>query len=192
MGIFLEPLELTKLTYLIYIQGMKYTLSTAQNPQFDELKNVFGKAFDELKDEDQDTFPKNLSQGFSEWFSLEDMVTYLPHGVLVEARSEDTHALLGAAFVGKQNPISWPDGYKANLFILAVIPSARNQGIGKALLQRCEQEAKRFGAQKLLIDTHVAMEKTSAFYEHQGYHVIGTLKEYYGNGEATFFCKELT
>lgn len=169
---------------------MNYTISSQQKPDVNELKKVFSDSFDELMDGDQDSFPEALSQGFSEWFSFDEMIQYMKHGTLVEARLEDS-TLVGAAFVGKQNPISWPDGYKATLFILAVVPHVRNHGIGKALLESCEKEAKKFGALKLLIDTHVAMGKTRQFYENQGYTIIGILKEYYGNGEATFFSKDL-
>lgn len=132
----------------------------------------------------------NTGQSLSEWFSLDEMSKYLTKGSLIEARDEKGQ-LVGAVFIGQQNPLSWPDGKKAELFILAVAGDQREQGIGTALIAQAEKVAKELGAQKIIVGAHVFQQKTHAFYLKLGYRDMGVLKDYYANGDARFFGKAI-
>ncbi len=167
------------------------TISSQHSPNLDELTTLFSDAFSEIDSADQEKLDKeDCNQSLAEWFSVEEMNKYLPYGELLEARNED-QKLVGAVFIGKQNPISWLDGNKTEIFILAVHPQYRLQGIGKKLLLQAEGWAKEIGSQKLIINTHVLQERMHKWYLQQGYNQIGTLKNYYANGDAVFFLKNL-
>jgi ribosomal protein S18 acetylase RimI-like enzyme len=158
-----------------------------------ELKNVFERAFSETLADETGYFSENPDKdqnNLIDWFDFDAMIKYLPHGKLIEAR-DAVGLLIGAAFVGKQNLISWPDGKKAELFIIGLLPGKEQKGIGSQLLKYCEEEAKVFGAKQLIVNTHSMHPRLHHFYEKNGYKRIGELTNYYANGNATFFAKEL-
>jgi ribosomal protein S18 acetylase RimI-like enzyme len=170
---------------------MSYTIQTQQHPEIEELKAFIDTAFSIIEEAADKKFEEEDSgQSVAEWFATEELANYLDKGYLLEARN-DLGELVGVAFVGKINPITWPDGRKTELFVLAVSPAYRKHGIGTALLKKAEVYAKEMGSKKLLINVHVFQEKTHTFYEKQGYTLIGTLKDYYDNGDAKFFAKVL-
>lgn len=139
-------------------------IAKQNHPNLPELNEFFELAFQEgntgqLHSEDMQTL--------SEWFSVKAMIEYLTHGALLEVR--EMQELIGAIFVGRQNPISWPDGKKAEIFILAVKASHRNQGIGKSLLLAAENAARDLGAKTIMTNTHIDLTNLHQYYQNQGY-----------------------
>jgi ribosomal protein S18 acetylase RimI-like enzyme len=166
------------------------TLSVQHKPNWKEIKNFLEASFEELNSTDEDKFSEEMGQDLDEWFDMNEMQNYINHGVLIEARNDD-HALIGVAFIGKQNLLTWPDGHKAELFILAIAQTSRRLGIGGQLLVQIESAAREMGAQSIIVNTHVLMETVQQFYIKNGYQDIGMLKNYYDNGDAVFFSKKL-
>lgn len=149
-------------------------------------------AYDSLHPQDSARFENSQKQSLDEWFSLSDLPDYSKNnGRLLTARDE-AGGLVGVAYIGKENPLSWPDGYKVKLFLLAVHPKSRGQGIGQNLIRESEKVAREMGAKMIIIDTHVFMEADQRLYrDKMGYKEMGVLKDYYGNGDAIFFGKPL-
>ena len=163
-----------------------------KDPNLQELRNLLIVAYDNLHPKDAARFSKEQDQSLDEWFSLKGIASYSQdNGNLLEARDENGK-LRGIAYVGKENPLSWPDGKKVKLFLLAVLPESRSQGLGQALIKESERVAKNMGAKMIIIDTHVLMEADHRLYRDKlGYETMGVLKDYYGNGDAIFFGKKL-
>lgn len=167
----------------IYIQN---------HPNHSEIKNLLGRAFSEILDDETGYFTPELNQNtLKDWFDYEEMINYLKYGCLIEARDEDNN-LVGCGFIAKQHPISWPDGNKAELFIIGVLPGTQRSGLGSLILQNCEEAARNFGASTVIINAHSMQPQLHAFYQKNGYKLMGELVDYYENGNATFFTKKLT
>lgn len=165
--------------------------STVTNPNYDELYNLFQRAFSEILTDQTGYFEGDLNQdNLSDWFDFDELIKYLPYGKLIEARN-DEGILVGAAFIAKQNPLSWPDGHKAELFIIGVLPGTQNKGLGSTILSECERQAKNIGAESVIINAHSMQPELHKFYTKNGYQKIGELVNYYANGNATFFLKNL-
>lgn len=162
---------------------------TQSNPTLAELRTLFSAAFMELAGQDDEKFSTDQGQSLDEWFSLNELPKYLQYGICIEAREDGK--LVGAAIIAQQNPLTWPDGKKAELFIIAVLPAYRHQQIGKKLLMQAEFEAHKFGAHAIIVNTNSLMESTMNFYLKNGYEQIGELHGYYNNGAASFFLKRL-
>lgn len=163
-------------------------ISPQTNPNLQELHHMFETSF-LATDSDLQTFDAANDQTLSEWFDISQLPAYLPHSILLEAREQDQ--LIGAILVGKQNILLWPDGHKAEIFILGVLPNYQGQGIGKQLLSQAEQAIKAQGARSIITNSHIDLPRSHQFYLSQGYTQIGILKDYYDNGDAVFFSKSL-
>jgi len=155
----------------------------------DELELLFTDCFNKLKDNDSEKFDDDNNQSFREWFGIDNLNDYLKYAHIIVA--EDDGKLVGGAIVGMQNPLSFPDGKKYELFILGVLPEYRNKGIGKMLISEVENVSRNAGALGIILNTHELMTSTQKFYTDLGYEIIGTLQKYYGNGNAVFFMKKL-
>lgn len=70
--------------------------------------------------------------------------------------------LLGTAMVGH-------DGHRAWVYYLAVRDDQRKQGVGRALMQACEQWAVARDVPKLQLMVRTGRENALAFYERLGY-----------------------
>lgn len=160
-----------------------------KNIDINLLETLFTNSFSKLKDGDSEKFGEDNSQGFREWFGIDYLKDYQKFSHVIVVREQDN--IVGGAIVGMQNPLSWPDGRKYELFILGVLPEYRNRGIGKLLVDRVEVVSKREGAQCVILNTHELMTDTQKFYTNLGYVKIGVLNDYYGNGKAVFFQKKL-
>ena len=165
--------------------------SVVETPNYQELHNLFERAFNEILHDETGYFEGELNQDkLSDWFDLDEMLKYLPYGKLIEAR-DDNDTLIGAVFIAKQNPMSWPDGHKAELFIIGILPGTQNKGVGSTMLAECEAQAKLFGAESVIINAHSMQPQLHKFYEKNGYKRMGELVDYYANGNAVFFSKSL-
>lgn len=70
------------------------------------------------------------------------------------------------------------DSGTAELKRMYVAPSARGQGIGRALLSALEQEARTLGAVRLVLETGTRQEAALALYRRAGFAVIPAFGEY--------------
>ncbi|MBN2100402.1 GNAT family N-acetyltransferase [Candidatus Dojkabacteria bacterium] len=152
-----------------------------------KLEELFTACFDELKGNDSQDFTEEQDQAFREWFGIENLKDYLKFSHIIIAH--ENNKFIGGAIVGMQNPLSWPDGKKYEFFILGLLPGHRNKGLGKRLVQTAEKVSKENGARSLIVNTHVLMKDTQHFYENLGFSRMGTLKNYYGNGDAVFLSR---
>jgi putative acetyltransferase len=59
-----------------------------------------------------------------------------------------------------------------------VIPQARRQGVGRAVLKRLEEEAREAGKTWLRLETGHAQEEAMRLYEAYGFHPRGSFGEY--------------
>jgi len=155
----------------------------------DQLDTLFTECFANLKDNDNNEFDDIETQAFREWFGIDYLQDYLKYGYIIVAKENDD--LVGASIIGMQNPLIWVDGKKYEIFALGVLPEYRNRGIGKELVLKSEEVAKEAGAESIILDTHESMPATRKFYKDLDYKEIGTLEEYYGNGNAVFYMKKL-
>lgn len=60
--------------------------------------------------------------------------------------------------------LEWPE-----VRLLAVVPSARGQGVGVALMQECVQRARRSGVAALTLHTNEIMQAAMRLYERMGF-----------------------
>jgi len=157
--------------------------------RIDQIEELFTTCFDELKDGDIEQFDETNNQKFREWFGIDYLADYSKYCDIILAR--EGKKLIGGAIVGMQNPLSFPDGKKYELFILGVLPKYRNRGIGKMLIQNVIEAAKKNNAQTLILNVHVLMTSTQKFYSDLGFTKMGILDNYYGNGAAVFYSMTL-
>lgn len=68
-------------------------------------------------------------------------------------------------------------------------PAARGRGLGAALLRRVEEEGRRQGARRVILNTFAFQEP--GFYERQGYRRFGAVEPCLGEYGQYFYCKEL-
>ncbi|MBU0975438.1 MAG: N-acetyltransferase [Patescibacteria group bacterium] len=155
-----------------------------------ELELLFTACFLDLVEQDEEKFDENNGQSLREWFGIDELRDYLKHSRIIVA--EEDGKLVGAAIVGKQNPLTWPDGKKCEVFNLGVLPEHRNKGLGSDLMEAVEKEAKLMGAKSIVLNVHELMTETQKFYEKLGYKRTGILRYYYENGSAVFFMKKLS
>jgi drug/metabolite transporter (DMT)-like permease/GNAT superfamily N-acetyltransferase len=81
-----------------------------------------------------------------------------------------------------------PDG-SAELKRMYVVPEARGRGVGRRLLTRLEEEARRLGYRRLRLDTASQLKEAQALYRSSGYQEID---DYNGNSAAShWFEKDL-
>jgi ribosomal protein S18 acetylase RimI-like enzyme len=166
------------------------TIQQQLSPNLSEVKNFFEKVFSEYDSTDIENFADDENQTMDEWFDVEALLEYLQHGAFIEAREGEK--LVGAIFIGKQNILNWPDGKKAEIFILGVDPEYRKHGMGRELMKHAEMFGKKLGAKSIIVNTHQSLLTVQQFYERLGYQKIGSLADYYDNGTAIFFKKRLT
>lgn len=79
----------------------------------------------------------------------------------------------------------------AELKRMYVAPSARGHGIGRALLNQLEHEARRLGARRLLLETGIRQQAALALYRNEGYAVIPAFGEYVDSPTSVCMAKDL-
>jgi len=92
---------------------------------------------------------------------------------------------------------AWPPNsqHRADVAKLVVHRSARGQGVGRALMERLEEEARADGKTLLILDT-VAERAADRLYDRLGWTRLGTVPDYALDPDgsfcdATFFYKHL-
>ena len=77
------------------------------------------------------------------------------------------------------------------VFILGVDADYRGNGIAKNLITKAEKYARDEGAEKIIINTHILQEGVQKLYKKLGYLEMGILENFFDNGSAIFFSKNL-
>jgi ribosomal protein S18 acetylase RimI-like enzyme len=168
-----------------------FTFALQKEPDLEKVRKFFSQVFslEGLHPEDTANMEDSEIQPLEEWIDFERMIGY-NDGVFLEA-SYMEDKVIGMAFVGKQHPISWPDGKKAELFIIGILPQFQGQGIGSQLLKACEEHALSIGAHKIVVMTNPEMSADVRFYEKNDFVQAGTLIDYYDNGDCLVLAKSL-
>jgi len=130
----------------------------------------------------QDAVGSGASIGFLDPLTHEEAITYWqevvialkgPHRILLVANIDD--ALIGTV---QLDMASRPNGsHRAEIARLMVHTSHRSQGIGQALMNAIEAEAKQAGRSTLVLDTREG-DPSERFYSKLGYLRAGTIPEY--------------
>jgi len=89
------------------------------------------------------------------------------HHFLLGYEDDTSHELLGYVHAEVYESLYSKAGF--NILALAVLPQAQGQGIGKALLEGLEQEAKRRGYEFIRLNSADHRLGAHAFYEKVGY-----------------------
>ena len=106
---------------------------------------------------------------------------------------DENGSLLGVAACVQQGGIKMR--HKANVFAMYVSPDARGRGVGRALMEQLEEEARADGKSLLILDT-VAERAADRLYGRLGWIRLGTVPDYALDPDgslcdATFFYKHL-
>ena len=85
------------------------------------------------------------------------------------------------------------DSASARIYSIAIQPQNHKQGLGKKLIQRCEELARRGGRGRMVLEVRVDNGAAIALYEKLGYRRFGIKRNYYEDGEdALRLERELT
>ena len=84
---------------------------------------------------------------------------------------------LDNVYPGVRVDVDWPE-----VRLLAVVPGARGQGVGTALMDECERRASRAGATMLGLHTMEMMQVAIAMYERRGFERAPELDFYPAEG----------
>ncbi len=72
------------------------------------------------------------------------------------------------------------------IYTLDVRPDFRRRGVGAALLKRLEEEFRRLGCEKSILEVAVDNEPAIRLYKSLGYAFTSRLKDYYGRGRDAY------
>lgn len=81
-----------------------------------------------------------------------------------------------------------------NLFFIAVRPDQKGKGLGKQIIQYVEESLAGRGERLLIVETSglASFEDTRAFYRSCGFEQAGSIRDYYGPGDAkVIFIKDI-
>jgi ribosomal-protein-alanine N-acetyltransferase len=68
---------------------------------------------------------------------------------------------------------------EAELYNLAVSPSVRRKGIGRALVKEAHQQLQGRSVRKVFLEVRQSNRSAVAFYRSLGFEIIATMKDYY-------------
>jgi [ribosomal protein S18]-alanine N-acetyltransferase len=75
---------------------------------------------------------------------------------------------------------------EAQVLNLSVVPDARRQGLGRRLLRRFIDDARRLGAEQIFLEVRVSNTAAIALYDAEGFAAVGRRENYYpGIGAGT-------
>jgi GNAT superfamily N-acetyltransferase len=158
------------------------------------------EALDALADVLCDVVDGGDSVSFMDGFGGDDARAF--YESLVPELEEGTRVLLAAYVDGElvgtvQLIHAWPPNsqHRADVAKLLVHRRARGQGVGRALMEQLEHEARADGKSLLILDT-VAERAADRLYDRLGWTRLGTVPDYARDPDgsfcdATFFYKHL-
>jgi ribosomal-protein-alanine N-acetyltransferase len=68
---------------------------------------------------------------------------------------------------------------EAQILNLSVVPDARREGLGRHLLRRFVEEARRLGAEQIFLEVRISNSVAIALYEDEGFATVGRRETYY-------------
>jgi len=157
-------------------------------------------ALDALATVLQDTVDGGDSVSFMDGFGIDDARAF--YESLLPEVERGTRVLLAAYVDGElvgtvQLIHAWPPNsqHRADVAKLLVHRAARGQGVGRALMEQLEREARADGKTLLILDT-VAERAADRLYGRLGWTRLGTVPDYARDPDgsfcdATFFYKHL-
>ena len=124
------------------------------------------------------------------WFSFDEMIKNIGsgRGACIMALSENG-AVLGFIYAEQESPINGIEGReKWVIVITAIEPNLSGKGIGTALLNAIETQAKLNNVLKLFVYTNKDDIKVINFYIKNGYSEAGQITDYqYGRSNTPIF-----
>lgn len=111
-------------------------------------------------------------QCFSEPWSEHALELFLEENAVAMVSVSDDGTILGYGSM-----LFVPD--EGQLVNLAVLPTARRQGIGKQILSALIEEAKTRGAETISLEVRVSNAAAIALYEHFGFRSVGIRRHFY-------------
>lgn len=75
------------------------------------------------------------------------------------------------------------NGLTGHLASIATHPDARGLGLGRRLLEACEEAAAHRGCRRIFLEVRVDNTLAIAFYQRHGYEVVGRQSNYYADGQ---------
>jgi len=79
--------------------------------------------------------------------------------------------------------LGWHLGDVLDVISVGVLPSARKQGVGEALMKALMQRAKEAEAESLCLDVRASNAPAIALYSKLGFTAVGKRRAYYRDGE---------
>jgi ribosomal protein S18 acetylase RimI-like enzyme len=116
--------------------------------------------------------PMRASEAEAYWVSVEDALR-TPYRILLVAQAGDQ--VVGSVqldLVAKPNA-----PHRAEVIKLMVLPAARRQGIGRALMQAIEDRAREIGRTTLILDTREG-DPSEQLYQGFGFIRVGAIPHY--------------
>jgi ribosomal protein S18 acetylase RimI-like enzyme len=107
----------------------------------------------------------------------------------VNLLAEDERGVAG--FVGAFHHAIWRAGH---VYTVNVHPSRRGTGLGRALMQACEDELRKLGMTRVVLEVNVDNVEAIRLYERGGYTRVRRLPDYYttyANNDAWLYEKPL-
>jgi ribosomal protein S18 acetylase RimI-like enzyme len=157
-----------------------------------ELDRLAAILADGVANGDSVSFLDGLTHADARSF-FESLVPELERGTRVLLAAYDGDDLVGCV----QLVHAWPPNsqHRADVAKLIVDRSARGRGVGRALMERLEEEARTDGKSLLILDT-VAGSVADGLYERLGWTRLGVVPNYAQNPggvlcDAAFFYKHL-
>lgn len=77
------------------------------------------------------------------------------------------------------------------VYTIDVKPEHRRKGIGRTLLKKLEEEFRRMGCEKIVLEVAVDNEPAIKLYKSMGYEFVAKLKNYYGPGRDAYRAERI-
>jgi len=139
--------------------------SLKNEKEIEEIVKIQEQCFKELR-----KFSKNFL--FNLWQQF-------PQGFLIAKNKEK---VLGYGILKKEKE-------NGLIFSLAVLPEMQNQGIGKKILEKLIELAKKENLKKIYLHTRETNFKAIAFYQKFGFNIIKIKENFYSTGENAYLME---
>lgn len=120
---------------------------------------------------------KGFSRNLVESLLLEeDVATYV---------AEESNEIVGYGMIFNEEM-----GWSARVISLAVLPEHRLRGVARELMRIMEERGRAWNAKKLALEVGVTNVPALNLYLHAGFHIEGTVPDYYGKGQDAFYLEK--
>jgi ribosomal-protein-alanine N-acetyltransferase len=144
---------------------MVFVINLKEEKELEEVANIQEKCFGNINKFSRN-FLFNLWREFPEGFFL----------------AKNQEKVVGYGVLKKEKE-------KALIFSLAVLPEMQNKGIGKEILKKMIELAKRQNFKKVYLHTKETNFKAIAFYQKFNFNIIKLEKNFYSTGENAYLME---